>query len=356
MTLLELRAILGGALVAVAACHSADAPKTPPPDKGPGSGSGTGSAAVTVDAPAVADDQPPPEPKKPSKSCNYGDINITGCGGGEVALPDGPEKCGLPTSGDIPMEKCKELCGTFEARSCHLFKGRDGKQALFCDAAHPCMGRLDSEGQLAGGAYADPVVNHLALARRMEAHSVGAFRELAADLARFGAPAELIEACLRAAGDEDRHAQLMAALLVARGAQLEDVPTDGAAGFASLLALALHNEREGVVGETWGALIAGYQAEHAGDAAVGAAMRAIAGEETEHAALSHAIAAWARTQLPADVLDAARADAIAALRADPVRPDDAACEALGWPSRETTAHLLAYLWPKTEDRGPKTLS
>ena len=316
MTVSELRALLRTALLAapIAACHPSPSP--PPDNHGSGSGSGSTTTAST---------------------CRHGELSNGGCGGAEVALPDGPEPCHLPKEGDVPIARCTELCGGMQVSGCNVFD-RDGAPTVFCQSANPCMGRLASDGALERSAYADGVIHFLALARRMEAHSVGAFRELATDLARFGAPVELVEACRLAAEDEARHAAVIGELLVARGVALEPLVPAAPPGFASLRALAEHNEREGVVGETWGALVALHQAEHAADADVRTAMRAIADDESAHAALSFAIGAWARAQLPAGDLDRVRRAAVG--RVAEARPADDAAVRLGWPSHTATAAML----------------
>jgi hypothetical protein len=139
----------------------------------------------------------------------------------------------------------------------------------------------------------------------------------------------------------------VAALPAAGGGAAAPLPPVDAGGFASLFALALHNEREGAVGETWGALVARHQAAHAHDADVRAAMAAIADEETEHAALSFQIAAWARSVLgPTQVraLDDARRSALAELRASlGARPSPDAAAPLGWPGEAASAAMIDVL-------------
>ena len=82
--------------------------------------------------------------------------------------------------------------------------------------------------------------------------------------------------------------------LVPPGARrLHDQPP----GRSALAQLALENAVEGCVNETFGALLAGYQARHAGDAALGRAMRAIEADETRHAELAWEVAAWLDARL-----------------------------------------------------------
>jgi hypothetical protein len=57
--------------------------------------------------------------------------------------------------------------------------------------------------------------------------------------------------------------------------------------------MAIENAVEGCVRETFGALVAHWQARHARDPDVARVMRVVARDETRHAALAWAIAEWA---------------------------------------------------------------
>ncbi len=334
-SLSELRRVLGHALLAAPLAFGAckkEEPKDP--------GRGTGSSKPRPDAAQVQ-----PDAAQAKKVCAHSTPDITGCGGAEVYLDEDPKNCGLVLDQGLPQDVCDLYCGDFDTRGCEAHAARgSAKPEVFCYAANPCLGRAPSCGNAVEGAT--DVDAHLALARRVEAHSVAAFRELGRDLARWGAPDRLRRACARAARDEARHAAAMTRLLRRRGVAPGTVTRAAATGFASLRDLALHNEREGVVGETWGALVAQHQAAHAADPEVRAAMATIADEETAHAQLAFEIAAWARERLGADELDAARADAVAELRASlGYRPADAAADELGWPSRAASAAMLDALAP-----------
>jgi rubrerythrin len=281
-------------------------------------------------------------------TCELGPLRVTGCGGAERTVSDAAA-CKLEAGADLPKARCNEVCAGFDTRSCSVNQGGD---RVFCHAARPCLGRPTSLGPVAEATLqeGDAVADHLALARDAEAESVTAFVELANDLERFGAPKSLREACLRSANDEARHAERMAELLARRGGARPARAGSAAPGFASLFDLALHNEREGVVGETWGALVALHQAERAEGSATREAMRAVADDETEHAALSWRIAAWARalvSERERALLDEARHDALRALRASlGYRPASLEAEAeLGWPSRAASAAMLDALAP-----------
>lgn len=340
-------ALLVAAPLAVIGCRESTTPVTAEPHP-----SATTTASPTTPSTATA---PPATATAAKGTCAAEKPNVTGCGGAEVLLQDTPEACGLALKGDLPKERCDVLCAGFQTRACNVSTNRDKKPIVFCHAANPCMGRPMSDGgdeACPSGAGMDV---YLAFARRMEALSVDAFHELESDLARFGAPSALRRACRRAADDEARHANAMARLLEARGVRPAPIARRPASSFASLFALALHNERHGVVGETWGALVAAHQAEHAEDEDMRAAMRTIADEEAEHAALSFRIAAWARGRLSEEdvsALDRERQRAFDALAATGGLAPDAA-RALGWPRAPAVAAMIAVLEPVVAPRSTR---
>src|SRR6185295_19226548 len=126
----------------------------------------------------------------------------------------------------------------------------------------------------------------------LEAASIHAFRRLVRELRAHGAPDELVLAARSAAKDEARHARLMARLATRFGAKVPRVEwTDR--GIRDVEAIARENAVEACVGETYGALAAAWQGEHAPHAEVRDVMRAIAPDELRHAALGWAVDAWA---------------------------------------------------------------
>ena len=130
----------------------------------------------------------------------------------------------------------------------------------------------------------------------LEAASVAAFRALGRQLQAHGAPQSLRRAARRAARDEIRHARLTRKLAVRFGGRY--VPPQVSAKPATLLeTIALENATEGCVRETYGALLATYQAQNAGDTQVRRVMRQIAHDETQHAALAWRIAHWVEHRL-----------------------------------------------------------
>lgn len=185
-------------------------------------------------------------------------------------------------------------------------------------------------------------------AAHLEAASVPAFERLASELEALDAPRSLIARARRAAADEVRHAAAMHAL-GARPTRVElaAVPTRDA------FALALDNAVEGCVEEAFAAVLCAYQAAHAADPALAAAMTSIADDECDHADLALDLARWLEPRLsPADraAVSAAVDRALASL------PARAAAEstrhpspALGLPppavaatlARAFAAHVLA---------------
>ena len=131
---------------------------------------------------------------------------------------------------------------------------------------------------------------------RLEAASVVAFEELARDLASCGAPRKLVAAVLRARADEVRHTELAASLAGEDSPVLNEFEkTHG----RSLEQLAILNASEGCVHETFGALVATYQALHARDPRVRDALSEIAADETRHAELAWALRRWFDARLDA---------------------------------------------------------
>ena len=158
---------------------------------------------------------------------------------------------------------------------------------------------------------------HFARMAHLEAASVDAFHRLADELAAAGAPSLLVDAAVAAARDEVRHARAAGAIAARFGATPAPVHR---APFAprSIEELAIENEVEGRVFETFGAGLAVFQARHAGDPSIRGALGAIARDEQRHAELAWSVAAWARPLLSEDGrvrVDAARRAAVAQLAA-----------------------------------------
>ena len=132
----------------------------------------------------------------------------------------------------------------------------------------------------------------------LEAAAVVAFRHLESDLRALGAPRSLVAAARSARADEIRHAREANALarrFAASERELDAPPRASRDRFA----IALENAVEGCVRETYGALVAAYQARTARDPEIRRFFTRIAADEARHAELSHAIAAWIERDLDA---------------------------------------------------------
>jgi hypothetical protein len=131
---------------------------------------------------------------------------------------------------------------------------------------------------------------------RLEAGSVPAFRILGRELRVHGAPRSLLAAARRSAREEIRHTRA-AKLLAERYGGRYVPPYILKRPQRSLEELALDNAAEGCVRETFGAMIATYQARAAGDPVVRKFMRSIAVDETRHAAVAIRVAEWTNRRL-----------------------------------------------------------
>ena len=139
--------------------------------------------------------------------------------------------------------------------------------------------------------YLDELAEYFARAAYLEAASVPAFTFLHEELVLHGAPRALAARALTARADEVRHARLMGWLARRLGVTPE-APAALRRKPRALLDMAIENAVEGCVRETWGALLAAYQAERSTNAPVRRVMAVIAREELEHAQLGHEVAEW----------------------------------------------------------------
>ena len=167
--------------------------------------------------------------------------------------------------------------------------GDGGTLVAQCELMMLCGRRFDGLEEVGCG-------EDFARAAWLEAASIQAFRRLARELRAHGAPEELVARARSAAKDEARHARLMTHLAKRSGAKVPRVEYEDR-GVRDLEAIARENAIEACVGETYGALLAAWRAEHDRDAEVRDVMRAIAPDELRHAALGWAVDAWAKTRL-----------------------------------------------------------
>lgn len=186
---------------------------------------------------------------------------------------------------------------------------------------------------------------HFASAAHLEAASVFAFDRLARELVALDAPVELVQRARRSAIEEIRHARIVSGLAARFGAVVA-TPSIAHEAPRTRFAIALENAVEGCVRETFGALLAWHQALAARDPAVRDAMREIAEDETRHAELAWAIAAWLQPQLDAaerEQLALARSVGFARLASEDIELSAAERIAIGWPRPDVCSALLQQL-------------
>jgi hypothetical protein len=205
-------------------------------------------------------------------------------------------------------EDCRDLCaatscgasGTQVATSCNwLPLGDGGANTVQCyfDSGYGCgAGRRPCGLRPRRTAAAHDLGGWFAESARMEAASVDAFFVLVGELGAHAAPDELVRRALAAAADEERHTRVMLSLMDRYGGTYEpprvDVRED-----RSLEAIALENAVEGCIEESFAALVAAWQAEHATDTVVRAAMKQIAEDEARHADLAWDVHEWIMARL-----------------------------------------------------------
>lgn len=186
------------------------------------------------------------------------------------------------------------------------------------------------------------VGSFFANAARLEAASVHAFAQLENELRTYRAPRTLIRDARRARNDEVRHARMTRRLAKKNGGR----PLAARIRITEMrpfFEFVKENAVEGCIRETFGALVATYQAKHATDMQIQRAMEVIARDETRHASLSWRIAQWVDAKLNEDekaevrALQRAELQKMAKLLALENTPLDAA----GLPGRNASLRLLA---------------
>jgi hypothetical protein len=204
--------------------------------------------------------------------------------------------CTAPTT-------CEPFCQrvSSEPISCRILGNASTKNDepfLECTSRAVCKGRRP-----AGLEQSEPSDTFL------EAASVVAFARLARELRLLRAPRRLVRGARRSRRDEIRHTRMM------RAVERKPVRVEVAQPHArSVLQIALENEIEGCVRETYGAAIARWQA------AKDRFYERIARDEARHAVLAHEVSRFLRARLsPTEraFLDRARDEAIDELVRNP---------------------------------------
>jgi hypothetical protein len=192
----------------------------------------------------------------------------------------------------------------------------------------------------------NPTARYLTRCAQLEAASIDAFEILGAELKGFGAPRRLVRSARRAARDEIRHARTMTALAGRQGATAKGQKVK-CGPRRSLRAVAIENAVEGCVRETYGAVVAMWQAQTAADPRVRRAMRRIGADEAQHAQLAWDVQRWADAKLSPTArraVERARQDALVTLRAELQQsPAAPVARALGLPPSPQALTLLDRL-------------
>ena len=227
-----------------------------------------------------------------------------------------------------PLEAGQLPCRLYEGRGCaaDAFAPTDGAMTFYCIGCASAGGRRPAGMRRTNGVQSETILGaYFAELARLEAASVDAFYILRDELRAHDAPARLVRATGRCARDEARHARVTSRLARAhRG--IPRFAKVRAKAPRTLEKLARENAVEGCVRETFGALVAQHQAQNARDPRVARALHRIASDETRHAAVAWAIAAWADARL--DVTERkriarARNRAVRALRSEIAREPSA---------------------------------
>ncbi len=336
------------ASTAIAACggRAFDIPD-PDPDAATAKDTGTSTDAGTV--------------RDSSAPVDANVVQDAGCNNTPKLIDGGPGcadlwywPCGLPPGvtfdHSLTRDECKKACGNTPDQQkywgCALYPssggGDDKGLAVEC---YTCVAGRRPEG------YQDSIVlqtisGWLANAAHLERVSIDAFQILRRELEHHGAPIELIDGTRQAQADEIRHTSVMSTLAVREGATLRHATVDHGP-IRELVDIAIENAVEGCIRETYGALLAGWQAKHAKRGEIRRTMKHIYRDETSHAELAWSIHAWIMMRLTVDerlLVEKAMCDTVkelAALAEFPVAID--LVNGLGLPSPAAARRLVAQL-------------
>jgi hypothetical protein len=256
--------------------------------------------------------------------------------------PDG----GVPRS--LSGTACERYCRP-PVDFCQLNEADVTGRTVFCSSSM-CSGRRPSGFTARSSAPATNLGGYFAEMAHLEAASIYAFLTLERELMALGAPRALVDMARSAAEDERRHTRVMSALARRHGGSFE-VPEVEPTAERSVEAIATENAVEGCVRETFGALLATYQAETARDPLVRTVMARVARDETRHAALAWRVAGWLDQRLDAEarrrVAEAKRSAAIAlSMGSRDSRLEDSAALGLPLPShaRLLAGRMLETVW------------
>jgi rubrerythrin len=332
---------------AFAACQAGD--DTAPPY------AADASEDSTIEAGDGADALNPCAPVEIDGAYIEGDAGSDGCSSFRT-LPCGvPAEAGTITECLPTLDTCLAACGPNLLYFCQLAPVTCSVEAgIFDDAAIiiECISCAGSGGRRPLGLRASvtprrtPTGDYFAAMAHLEAASVRAFCDLERWLGAFGAPRRLVEAARRAAADERRHARA-ASRLASRFGGEPARPRVRRARQPTLVELLEDDAIEGCAAESFGALLATWQARSAEDPCVAKTMRRIAADETRHAALAWEIMRWGYAKLDVEGRTRVRRKLEAALRGlgrrRPPWLSDATCRTSGHPAPDVERKLATEL-------------
>ena len=206
----------------------------------------------------------------------------------------------VPTSAGckFSLGECAATCGFTTSGGCYVTANNcDDSGVINGDEVvincSKCLGgrRPEAFRERAPCSRESVVGDWFARLAEIECASIAAFRTLREELAHHRAPIELRARATAAARDEIRHTRATRRLATRFGGTAR-LPRLRRAPVRTLEVIAIENAIEGCVRETFGALVAAWQAEHANDFEVRTKMSQIAADELRHAALSWEVARW----------------------------------------------------------------
>lgn len=256
---------------------------------------------------------------------------------------------GIAPGQTLTQAQCRTYCPTLpgggESLSCSAHAGAGESVVLrctYCAIGRRTEGLCEPDLRVPGNVVGQFLANNATL----EEASVKAFERLRDELCAHGAPASLLDALGVAADEERDHTERVTRAARAWGVDPQPARVEPVAQ-RSLFAIALENAVEGCVRETYGALVAAWQAVHAGDPDLASMYARLADDEARHAALSWEMDEWLAPRLsPAEraELERARAEAIKDLfREAGMCPDPALVRVAGLPDASVSRALLEGL-------------
>jgi len=341
--------MLASPLAGAVACHADD-------------GEGAIDDASIDESSAHATDASPKDAARPREDAAMCESVPTIVDASYEDVPDGCASyhllpCGLPRDASVngcwlDLGTCAASCGGQDLLYCLLVNCSDAgivpdaAVILDCTSCNGIAGRRPRGLHAARVRSRAPIGDYFASMAHLESASVRAFRDLERWLRAFDAPARLTRAANDAATDERRHARA-ASRLARRFGGSPPRPRVRRVPQPSLVELLEDDAVEGCIGETFGALLATWQAERASDPRIRRTLRRIAADETQHAALAWEILAWGASLLCAP--DRRRVQrtlegALAALERRPARPmSETARRVVGHPAPPEERRLVRQL-------------